>query len=328
MRRIRPGWRGRRLVAAGVGAVLLSAAVTARQASRPANGVGGRVHVETARVPLDPRDPARSVLGDFTFAGGLQLTSTETPALHGFSDLDVSGNGHLTAVSDFGSLLEATLVFDADQQLTGLADTRLTPLVGEDGTPLLRKSDADAEGLAILPDGARLVSFEGSSRILLYPPGGGRPHRVAMPSATFEDNGGMEAISADPDRAPDAYIVGHEITGETWSCRVSQTECTSGPTAPKSLFFGLVAMRRLPGGLVAYLLRTVDGQRRNRVILRILDGLSEVGKLDLSPPLTTDNFEGLAAVPVRDAVRFYLISDDNAATHQRTLLVAFDWRPR
>ena len=43
---------------------------------------------------------------------------------------------------------------------------------------------------------------------------------------------------------------------------------------------------------------------------------------------TVDNLEGLAALPQRDgSIRFYLISDDNFSKLQRTLLLAFDWRP-
>jgi hypothetical protein len=52
-------------------------------------------------------------------------------------------------------------------------------------------------------------------------------------------------------------------------------------------------------------------------------------ELELDPPFTVDNFEGVAAVPRPGGVtRFYLLSDDNASVQQRTLLVAFDWRPR
>ena len=41
-----------------------------------------------------------------------------------------------------------------------------------------------------------------------------------------------------------------------------------------------------------------------------------------------DNFEGLAALPGKaGVVRFYLISDDNFSSSQRTLLLAFDWKP-
>ena len=51
--------------------------------------------------------------------------------------------------------------------------------------------------------------------------------------------------------------------------------------------------------------------------------------MDLAPPLTVDNFEGLTSVPTPDGgTRFYIVSDDNGSNTQRTLLFAFDWRPR
>ena len=41
-----------------------------------------------------------------------------------------------------------------------------------------------------------------------------------------------------------------------------------------------------------------------------------------------DPFEAIAAVPAKDgSVRFYLLSDDNFQSSQRTLLLAFDWKP-
>jgi hypothetical protein len=56
--------------------------------------------------------------------------------------------------------------------------------------------------------------------------------------------------------------------------------------------------------------------------------------MELSRPLTVDNFEGLAGVPrPAGGVRFYMIADDNFGsyaglpTDQRTLLMAFDWTP-
>lgn len=325
MRISRPTSYAQCLVAVATGTALLSLHTSA-QPSTPSNR-NGRIVVDTSRVPLDPRNAANITLGGFRFMGGLQLTS-KSERLHGLSDLDVNDRGRLTAVSDMGGLFEATIVLDSEGRLTGLADTTLVPLGGENGEPLVRKSTADAEGLAFLPNGDRLVSFEGTSRILLYPAAGGVPRRVPMPSIKFPSNGGMEALSADPDQGEDAYLVGHELTGDTWSCRVSMPECVKGPTAPKVAFFGLVALRRLPAGQTAYLLRTVDRELRNRIILWIVQGLTEVAKLDLAPPLNTDNFEGLAAMRRGEAIRFYMVSDDNAAPHQRTLLFAFDWQPR
>jgi hypothetical protein len=51
--------------------------------------------------------------------------------------------------------------------------------------------------------------------------------------------------------------------------------------------------------------------------------------MDLERPLTVDNFEGIASTNARDGRRrFYLVSDDNGRADQRTLLLAFDWRPQ
>ena len=46
--------------------------------------------------------------------------------------------------------------------------------------------------------------------------------------------------------------------------------------------------------------------------------------MELRGPVTVDNFEGLAAVPRNRPTpfRFYLISDDNFSSSQRTLLLA------
>jgi hypothetical protein len=78
-----------------------------------------------------------------------------------------------------------------------------------------------------------------------------------------------------------------------------------------------------------YLLRAFDLARGVRVSLQIFRSGQMVARMDMALPMTVDNFEGLAAVPRPDGgVRFYLISDDNALPVQRTLLLAFDWRPR
>jgi hypothetical protein len=65
------------------------------------------------------------------------------------------------------------------------------------------------------------------------------------------------------------------------------------------------------------------------VILRIVGADGQVeDQLELARPYTIDNFEGVAAAPSPSGgLRFYLISDDNFSKSQRTLLVAFDWRP-
>ncbi|MBL8555177.1 MAG: hypothetical protein JNL41_12925 [Phenylobacterium sp.] len=95
-------------------------------------------------------------------------------------------------------------------------------------------------------------------------------------------------------------------------------------------------MDNVPGGGLAYLLRSFSPLRGNTVKLKVLDPAGRlVDQMEIARPLTVDNLEGLAAVARPDgAIRFYLIADDNFGfsegrpTGQRTLLMAFDWRPR
>jgi hypothetical protein len=318
----------RRASLAGVLAIgAMSLWLAARQSS-PAEPGSGMVAVESKLILLNPQDRSQTTVGDFHYAGGVAITARDTDQLHGISDLEIAGNDRLVAVTDFGSLITARLVFDAGNRLTDLADVRITQLRDEDGTLPADKADVDAEGIALLPNGDRLVSFERRHRILLYPSGGDRPRRVPAPDEAFPANGGMEALGADPDAGDEAYIVGAEVTGATWSCQVNST-CRQGPTVDMPEGFGLVAMRRLPGSRSVYLLRAYDVARGSRVLLQIVASGKVAAQLDLAPPLTVDNYEGVAAVPGSDGgFRFYLVSDDNASASQRTLLLAFDWRPR
>jgi len=139
----------------------------------------------------------------------------------------------------------------------------------------------------------------------------------------------QKALATDPEAGGDAYVVGSEVSGETWTCHLLSTPCIKGPTVAKTEDFGLVAIQRLPGMQTAYLLRSFDPARGNRSSLQIFRSSRMVARMDMAPPMTVDNFEGLGAVPRPDGgVRFYLISDDNVRATQRTLLLAFDWRPR
>ncbi len=285
------------------------------------------IRVDAVSVPLNPEDPSVTALGDFVYAGGLWLTSKQTDRFRELSDIVVTGQDRLTAVGDGGVLFNARLVFDAARRLIAVLDTSLAPLIGEDGRPLTG-SRADAEGLAILGNGDRLVSFERDHRIWLYPAAGGTPHAVPSPVANFPSNFGMEAIAANPGAGPDAYVVGEEMTGKTWTCRLT-LPCVEGRMLEKPGEFGLVAMNHLGEDTEVYLLRAYDPFRGNRITLQIFRSTTLVAQMDLAPPLTVDNFEGLASVPSPNGgIRFYLMSDDNGASSQRTLLLAFDWRPK
>jgi hypothetical protein len=289
---------------------------------------GPAIAIKAEPLALDPTDSTRDRVGTFFYAGGLKLTSDQTARLHGLSDLDVAPDGALISVGDEGDLLKARVVLDAAGRLAGVTDAKLTALVGLDGKPLQGKDNRDSEGLARMATGDMLVSFERHDRIWLYPKDGGRPRAVPSPNAAFPYNEGMEALAPDPDKGPGAYFTGGETTGRTWSCTLT-TACVEGPKVDLGLGFGLVAARRLPGGRTAWLLRAFNPATRSVIDLRITDAAGRtVDEMELREPMTVDNFEGLAAVPGPDgAIRFYLISDDNFSKTQRTLLLAFDWKP-
>lgn len=319
-------WLAAALVAV-LAAVLAILSVLPASTQRTRSTAPVAIAIDAAQVPLNPREPARTAASDFQYAGGLVLTSQQTDKLHGLSDLDLAGD-RLIAVSDLGNFVEARLVLDAGGRLIGVADATVSPMVDPDGRLPAAKEDADAEGIALLPNGDRIVSLERRDQVWRYAKESGNPTVVPSPAARFPFNSGMEALAADPDRGSDAYIVGAEESGQIWSCRLT-SPCAAGPSIAMPRDFALVAMRRLPGLRTAYLLRAYDNARGNRSSLRIVGAAGPIAQMDLVPPMTVDNFEGLAALPRPDgAMRFYLLSDDNASASQRTLLLAFDWTPR
>jgi hypothetical protein len=313
-----------------IAALALLAAACADRSVRATGPVqaGPWVTIVAEPVAADPTRPDRVDFGRFRYAGGLALTASDSNRLHGLSDIRVLPDNRILGVTDEGDLFEARLRLDAGGRLAGLDRARITPLQAPGGGPLDGKLESDAEGLALLKDGSRLVSFERRHRILLYPADGRPPRQVNSPEAAFPPNGGLEALSADPARGPDAWLAGGEESGELWTCAL-RTPCRSLGTLPKPFEFGLVAVTPLPDGGMAYMIRAWDPLRGARIalILRNAAG-AEVDRLELARPLTTDNFEGVDALPGKDGgLRFLLASDDNFSNEQRTLLLAFDWKP-
>ncbi|MET3663517.1 esterase-like activity of phytase family protein [Caulobacter sp. 1776] len=303
---------------------------------------GPEIGVTTTPVPLDVANPAKTTLeGGFTYAGGLVLTSADTTRLHGLSDLSVTADGRLTAITDEGDVFEAKIQLDAAGRLVGLSETKLRPLPGLNGQPLPNKQEGDAEGLAVLPNGDRLVSFEGHHRIWLYPAqpdgGWGTPRSVPKPATIFPNNEGMEAISAYPAAGPDAYLVGGE-EGEVWLCRLS-ADCKSlPPQSGPDFTWGLTGFAPFAGTAVATLHRGFDPIRGWRSVVRFISDPTRPlaqqrtsAALHIDGAMPRDNFEGVSLTSAPQgaapgATRLYLISDDQAVgANQRTLLLAFDW---
>lgn len=323
-------------VAGSLAAVALSlaACVTARPSLPPAPvKAGASVALQATPVSLDPSDPARTTAGDFTFAGGIAVTSNQTSRLHGLSDLVVEPDGEVLSVSDDGAdLFTARLALDPAGRLVGLTDGALRPLHGLDSQPLQGKAWTDAEGVTRLGNGELLVSFERNHRIWRYAPSTLRPPKpVAMPPVAMAENDGMEGLAAAPTVAADAYWVGIE-PGGIWLCRLNVTceESAGLPRPPPG--YRLSALTTGPNGELVILHHSYIPVIGSRIIVTLvrdpLGARRVVDTLALVPPMTVDNFEGVAVVARPDGRwRLYLLSDDNFSPTQRTLLLAFDWTP-
>ena len=293
---------------------------------------GPDIQISTTPVALDSANPARTSVDGFTYAGGIAISDPITNRTRGLSDLRVTADGRMIAVSDLGDLVEAKLVFDESARLIGLTEGKAWPLSRPDGQPVQGKTEGDAEGLAILANGDRLVSFERDHRIWLYPAAGGPPRVAPKPGNLFSENEGLEGLTEYPAAGPDAYLAGSE-EGEVWLCRLSAA-CTAfsvlnGP----ELEFGLTALAAFPDGSVVAVHRAFDPVRGARITVSIYGAATlktrtpqPMARLRLEGSLTRDNIEGVALISSPTGrPRLLLLSDDNASNSQRTLLLAFDW---
>lgn len=313
-----PGWQERH-----------AASEAAREAVRfgdiPLPDAWTAAAVQTVPVAIGNAD-LEAGTGALIYRGGVQITS-DFNRLHGLSDIAFEDAEQFYAVSDEGLMVRGRVVLDASGQLVGVEAVRTRPLMDPEGRPLLPKMLADAEGIALLPGGEALISFERVHRVWRYDRATGRylGERV-IPDQVFAENEGMEALSW---AGGTDFWAGGE-GGGLWLCHIAGCEEREAPpaVAPTDGELRATGLTMLDG--------TVFGLRRafhadivsNTLKLSVVTpGQGERELAILERPATVDNFEGIAAVRRPDGgVRLYIISDDNFSSRQRTLLLAFDVR--
>lgn len=298
------------------------------------------VAVTATAVPLYAGDPTRTSAGALSYRGGLVLTSQDR-RFGGLSGMSVSPDGaELLAISDEGYWLKARLTYDARGFLAGLAGVELRPMLGLDGLPPSSKTDADAEAMAVMPDGAVIVGFEQRHRLWVYrgrPLSASRP-QTFTPPPDFEKqpaNGGFEAVAGLRDGS--LLAISEEMMEQgrlrAWLWREGQWSILRyaplGSPKPSDAAV-------LPSGDVLVLERSytpITGLRLQ--VRRLRAGCIRPGAT-LSPPViaqfddaaTKDNFEGIAArtSPAGETL-VYVVSDDNYSPLQKTLLMMFALDP-
>ncbi|CAN5400704.1 esterase-like activity of phytase family protein [soil metagenome] len=261
------------------------------------------------------------------YAGGIEIVAAAGSPLHSLSDLKRFGPTAFVSVSDVGDLVTGELRLDAGGRLVGIDAARSRRLALADGSPIVDKAEGDSEGLAILPDGDLLVSFERDHRIWNYGrlPALHAPTPMRKPDTVFPENDGMEGLTA--------TSTGWRVNGESggvWDC--TPAACTVvtplPPTPIPDSDYRITSMDRDPSSAGGWfvLQRSYAPPIDARARIRHMDQQGNLGPVlvELRLPGTTDNFEGLSAETRNGKTRLYILSDDNFNPLQRTLMLAFD----
>lgn len=262
-----------------------------------------------------------------------------------------SSNMHFGSYSGLAALPDGTLLTVSDKgrwlRFTPPGRNGPAPRFGVIGPAVVSdKRQVDAEAITASIGGERLwIAYEGANSIARYGPdltGSTRVEPDGM--ARWGGNSGPEAMTR---LADGRFIVIGEGSpdwlGEGYPALLFRGDPADGA---KATAFGFVPpgayratdMATLPDGRVLILLRAIEGvfPPRFSAVLVVADpgaitsgGMwrgDEIAHFELDLP--TDNFEGLAVEPAADgALTLWLISDDNGAALQRTLLFQLRWIP-
>jgi hypothetical protein len=318
---------------------LLAAACTGASLP-PAGAQEQALEIHSRALHLRSDEPAVTSVGRLLWRGGISMRANSR-SFGGWSDLHVTPDGKtLTSISDEGGWLSATIDYDADGNLAGLSGGQIGKLLGLDGRPLNDKAEADAEGMARLPDGSWLVAFEHHHRLWRYRTLASTPVPFDGPADIGRQpgNGGIEALTA----LADGRII---AISEEYSLRPGTLVGWIGQPGKDGRYewrafeyaktpdFSPTAIAMLPDGSFATVERAFDMVRgvRCRVMRFEASQLKPGGIVMpeelawLASPYAVDNLEGLAVTKgARGETLLWLISDDNFNPLQRNILLLFE----
>lgn len=263
--------------------------------------------------------------GPWRVASILSLTSPD-PNFGGLSDLAMRPDGSLLAISDNGHWYGFRPGFDADGSLARIAEPWGQPMRNGEAGLLTGKQDADAEGLAALPEGGLAVSFERRHRLVHYAEPGAASRLLDVPNLRgLPENQGIEALAVLPDGGFLLLAEGGEKQdglpaflgkpGGDWQRLAYPFD---GEFRPTGLTVG-------PGGAPYALERAFSfpaGPRGRIMRLTIADATIKAEPVALlQSPIPVDNAEGIVWLPDPAPLgSFLIISDDNFSPLQKTLI--------
>jgi hypothetical protein len=290
------------------------------------------VAVQAIPVALYADDPARRDLGALTYLGGWQLRG-DVGWFGGLSSLHAEGS-HLTAVSDAGAVAE----FDVGR-FGHVANAHILPIPAACGTGG-DKADRDSESLAFDPvSGAWWIALEGRNAICRTDNGFVVADRYARPQAMakWPFNYGPETLVRLTDGRFVVIAEGAQNGGDTRDLVVFDRD----PTDPAAITlrlsyrppagFSPTDMTQLPDGRLIVINRRFTPWSLFTARLTVIDprdfraGALVEGReiARFAPPTVPENYEGIAATQEDGRTIIWMVSDNNFATWQRTLLLKF-----
>jgi len=282
-------------------------------------------------VALDPADPDRTKIGELTYLGGIDIPRMGQN-IGGLSGLRWDAQSQrLLAITDDARWVWLSLG-EQDGRLVGLDEVESGPLLGLEGEILTGKTMGDSESLTRSANGGWLVGFERTHRIWRYPSLDTRPvptsTDVEAEFGTLDDNDGLETLAGN--ERSQLMCVQRMASSDRPNCllRDMETGYSDFPVVSPQELVGLGAVPTdadaLADGTFLILFRSYSPTEGNSaaIVAYSPDGARrEIATLQ--PPLTTDNFEGLAVREEGDDTFLYIVSDDNFSGRQRTLLMKF-----
>jgi hypothetical protein len=250
----------------------------------------------------------------------------------GFSGLVIADDGAtLYAASDRGELFRAAIARDGSGRIAHV-ETRWQGRFLDNFAQPVDGFTADAEGLAIGPEGTVFVAFESYARVAGFHPPDMTPQAESYWDRFRQTwgNEGFEALAIMPDgqflviqeRPADGAAGYPTFLGRngTW---------VSGPELPVTDDFHAVGADFGPDGMLYLLERRTDLLARfsSRIRRFAFDGrVFDTGETLLSTePGALDNMEGISLwTDARGRVIISLISDDNFLIFQNTLIVEYN----
>jgi len=306
------------------------------------------IRVRSFPIPcFEPGNPENKHFGMLEYRSGLELQS-DFAGFGGLSSLRYDATGDkLLSLSDAGMWLSARISREGNQ-LTGLTEAQMAPILGPGGVPLADIGAGDTESIALDGNGNAWVGVEDVNRIYRFSTFGrdglrAEGQTIGVPEGIRNLRGSrsLESLAIFPKGSPFAgrllAIAERAIIGtDNMPAFILGGSEPLNMTIRRTNDFDVTDCDFLPDGSLLILERWFSPFKGMGLRVRRIDPQTIKAGAVLDGPIVIsadthyqiDNYEGISVFRNRDGeIMIALISDDNFLLFQRTLLVEFAYKP-